>query len=147
MATTFDISDVPAADAGDLAAAMRALIETGHGLVLFNGASETDLDTARAAMQSRHHAEPQRALPAFIRFRSLIDVFGARRLKQLMLDRGHALLAPALALAATQRLNARRGFNPQQFLLALNVALAENVVDIDSYRGTSERRVEHLRAA
>lgn len=147
MATTFDISDVPAADAGDLAAAMRALIETGHGLVLLNGASEADLDTARAAMQSRHHAEPQRALPAFIRFRSLIDVFGSRRLTQLLLEHGHSLLAPVIALAATQRLNGRRGFNPQQFLLGLNDALSKNVVALDDYRDDTHVPVAHLRAA
>lgn len=147
MATTFELSDVPTADAGDLVAAMRALIENGRGLVLLNGATDADLDTARAAMQSRHHAEPQRALPAFVRFRQLLDVFGSRRLQQLMLEKGLALLAPALALAATQRLNARRGFNPQKFLLALNAALAGNVVDIETYRAAPERAVEHLRAA
>ena len=69
MAMTWDLTDIPAVDAADLAAAMRSLIEDGRGLVLINGATEADLDTARAALQSRHHAEPQRALAAFVRFR------------------------------------------------------------------------------
>lgn len=131
MATTFDLNDIPAADAADLAAAMRSLIEAGRGLVLLNGAADTDLDTARAALQSRHHAEPQRALAAFVRFRHLIEVFGARRLKDMMLDNGHAIMAPAIAIASTLRLNGHRGFNPQRFLLALNAAMTANVVTLE----------------
>ena len=132
MAMTWDLTDSPAVDAADLAAAMRSLIEDGRGLVLINGATAADLDTARAALQSRHHAEPQRALAAFVRFRHLVEVFGARRLKDLMLDNGYALMAPAIAIAATQRLNGNRGFNPQRFLLSLQETLAANVVTLDT---------------
>src|SRR4029079_10833890 len=99
MAMTWDLTDIPAVDAADLAAAMRSLIEDGRGLVLINSGTAADLDTARAALQSRHHAEPQRALAAFVRFRHLIEVFGARRLKDMLLAGGHALLAPAIAIA------------------------------------------------
>jgi hypothetical protein len=132
MAMTWDLTDIPAVDAADLAAAMRSLIEDGRGLVLLNGATEADLDTARAALQSRHHAEPQRALAAFVRFRHLVEVFGARRLKDLMLGNGYALMAPAIAIAASLRLNGHRGFNPQRFLLSLQEALAANVVTLDT---------------
>lgn len=134
MATTFDLSDVPAADAADLAAAMRTLIENERGLILLNGASEEDLDTARAVMQSRHRTDPQRALTAFVRLRHLIDVFGARRLQQMLLDNGHAIIAPAIAIAARLRLNGHRGFNPQRFLVALTDALGDNVVTLGAYR-------------
>jgi hypothetical protein len=132
MAMTWDLTDIPAVDAADLATAMRSLIEDGRGLVLLNGATEADLDTARAALQSRHHAEPQRALAAFVRFRHLVEVFGARRLKDLMLGNGYALMAPAIAIAASLRLNGHRGFNPQRFLLSLQEALAANVVTLDT---------------
>jgi hypothetical protein len=132
MAMTWDLTDIPAVDAADLAAAMRSLIEDGRGLVLLNGATEADLDTARAALQSRHHAEPQRALAAFVRFRHLVKVFGARRLKDLMLGNGYALMAPAIAIAASLRLNGHRGFNPQRFLLSLQEALAANVVTLET---------------
>lgn len=143
---TFHLTDIPAVDAGDLAAAMRALIENGRGLVLLNGAAPTDLDTARAAMQSRHHAAPQRALASFIRFRHLIEVFGARRLKDMLLGKGYAVMAPAIAVAATQRLNANRGFNPQSFLMALDKALAANVVALEPRRA-ERMEVAELRAA
>jgi hypothetical protein len=132
MAMTWDLTDIPAVDAADLAAAMRSLIEDGRGLVLLNGATEADLDTARAALQSRHHAEPQRALAAFVRFRHLVEVFGARRLKDLMLGNGYALMTPAIAIAASLRLNGHRGFNPQRFLLSLQEALAANVVTLET---------------
>jgi len=82
-------------------------------------------------MQSHPHAAPQRTLAAFVRFRHLVGVFGARRLRQLLLDRGYAVMAPAIAIAATLRLNDDRGFNPQRFLLALNAALASNVVKLE----------------
>jgi hypothetical protein len=143
MAMTWDLTDIPAVDAADLAAAMRSLIEDGRGLVLLNGASEADLDTARAALQSRHHAEPQRALAAFVRFRHLVEVFGARRLKDLMLDNGYALMAPAIAIAASLRLNGHRGFNPQRFLLSLQEALATNVVTLEKRpaAGTEAQRL------
>jgi hypothetical protein len=132
MAMTWDLTDIPAVDSADLAAAMRTLIEDGRGLVLLNGATDADLDTARAALQSRYHAEPQRALAAFVRFRHLVEVFGARRLKDMMLDNGYALMAPAIAIAASLRLNANRGFNPQRFLLSLQDAIGANVVAIDA---------------
>lgn len=145
MAMTWDLTDIPAVDAADLAAAMRSLIEDGRGLVLLNGASEADLDTARAALQSRHHAEPQRALAAFVRFRHLVEVFGARRLKGLMLDNGYALMAPAIAIAASLRLNGHRGFNPQRFLLSLQNALATNVVSLEA-RPAAAAKAQRLAA-
>lgn len=128
MATTFDLSDVPASNAADLAAAMRSLIEAGHGLVLLNGATDLDLDAARVTLQRRLHSNPQQALAAFLRFRHLVAVFGARRLHRMMLQHGYTLMAPSIAIAANMRLNSKRGFNPQRFLLALNEALNGNIV-------------------
>jgi len=147
MATTFDLSDMPAADAGDLAAAMRALIEHGRGLVLLNGADASDLDIVEAALRSRCHADAQRTYAAFVRFRHLVEVFGSRRLRQLFLDKGLAVMAPALAIAATQRLNTRRGFNPQQMLTAISAALASNVETLGSRPAGVEIAPARLRAA
>jgi hypothetical protein len=147
MATTFDLSDVPAADAADLAAAMRTLVENGRGLILLNGAGEADLDAARATLQQRYHGEPHRALTAFVRFRHLVEVFGARRLQQLLLDNGHSLIAPAIAVAAKLRLNAHRGFNPQSFLTALTGTLVDNVVKIETRRVVVASSVEDRVAA
>jgi hypothetical protein len=128
MAMTWDLTDVPAVETADLAAAMRALIDAERGLVLLRGLAEQDLDTVQTELQRRFHGEPQRALAAFVRFRHMVEVFSARRLKDMMLDRGHGLIAPALAIAASLRLNANRGFNPQAFLMSLNTAHADNVV-------------------
>jgi len=136
MAMTWDLTDIPAVEADDLGAAMRSLIEAGRGLALLRGLSDADLDTAKASLQRRFHGEPQRALAAFVRFRHMADVFGARRLRDMMLDRGHALLAPAMAIAASLRLNANRGFNPQQFVLSLHQAMTPNVVAMDPHRAS-----------
>jgi hypothetical protein len=125
---TWDLTDVPAVAPTDLAAAMRALIEAERGLVLLRGLGEEDLSTVQAELQRRFHGEPQRALAVFVRFRHMVEVFSARRLKDMMLDRGYQLMAPAIAIAASLRLNANRGFNPQLFLMSLQDALSSNVV-------------------
>lgn len=134
MAMTWDLTDVPAVDAGDLAAAMRALIEGERGLVLLNGLADEDLDTVQAELQRRFHGEPQRALAAFVRFRHMVEVFSARRLKEMVLGRGFPLMASAIAIAASLRLNANRGFNPQIFLMSLQEALNGNVVALAPVR-------------
>jgi hypothetical protein len=132
MAMTWDLSDVPAVATADLAVAMRALVDNERGLVLLRGLGDEDLDTVQTELQRRFQGEPQRALAVFVRFRHMVEVFSARRLKQMMLDRGFGLMAPAIAIAASLRLNATRGFNPQAFLLSLNAALADNVVALGS---------------
>src|SRR5262249_37625488 len=123
---TWDLTDVPAIAPTDLAAAMQALIADGRGLVLLRGLEDADLDTVQAELKRRFHTDPQTALAVFVRFRHLAEVFSARRLQNLMLERGFALIAPAIALAASLRLNANRGFSPQKFLLALNEATTDN---------------------
>jgi hypothetical protein len=124
----WDLTDVPAIASADLAAAMQALIADGRGLVLLRGLEDADLDTVQAELKRRFHADPQTALAVFVRFRHLAEVFSARRLKELMLERGFALIGPAIAIAASLRLNADRGFNPQKFLLALQDTQTDNVV-------------------
>ncbi len=124
----WDLTDVPAIASADLAAAMQALIADGRGLVLLRGLEDADLDTVQAELKRRFHADPQTALAVFVRFRHLAEVFSARRLKELMLERGFALIGPAIAIAASLRLNANRGFNPQKFLLALQDTQTDNVV-------------------
>jgi hypothetical protein len=124
----WDLTDVPAIASADLAAAMQALVADGRGLVLLRGLEDADLDTVQAGLKRRFHTDPQTALAAFVRFRHLAEVFSARRLKELMLERGFALIGPAIAIAASLRLNANRGFNPQKFLLALQDAQTDNVV-------------------
>jgi hypothetical protein len=124
----WDLTDVPAIASADLAAAMQALVADGRGLVLFRGLEDADLDTVQAELKRRFHADPQTALAVFVRFRHLAEVFSARRLKEQMLERGFALIGPAIAIAASLRLNANRGFNPQKFLLALQDTQTDNVV-------------------
>jgi hypothetical protein len=132
--TTWDLNDVPAVAPTDLAAAMRVLIDNERGLVLLRGLSDGDLDLVRSELQRLFQSEPQRALAVFVRLRTMVDVFAARRLKDLMLDRGYAVLAPAIAIAASLRLNANRGFNPQRFMLSLQEALAANLVAMPAAR-------------
>jgi hypothetical protein len=128
MTMTWDLTDIPTVDADDLGAAMRSLIQDGRGLALMRGLSDADLDTVQEVLQRRFHGQPQRALAAFIRFRQMVEVFGSRRLQDMLLRRGHGLIAPAMRVAAALRLNAHRGFNPQQFVLSVNAALTPNVV-------------------
>ena len=134
MAMTWNLTDVPAVEVADLAAVMRALIDDGRGLVLRRGVSHEDMNVVHAEVQRRFHGEPQRALAVFVRFRNLVEVFSARRLKAMMMERGFLLIAPALAIAASLRLNAHRGFNPQHFLMSLQDALTVAATTIESHR-------------
>ena len=136
--TTWDLSDVPAVAAADLAAAMRVLIDNERGLVLLRGLSDGDLSLVQSELQRQFRSEPQRALAVFVRLRTMVEVFSARRLQEMMLDRGYALLAPAIAIAASLRLNAHRGFNPQRFMLSLQEALAANLVAMPAPRAAFE---------
>ena len=110
------------------------------------GLSETDLDTVQGVLQRRFHRQPERALAAFIRFRQMVEVFGARRLQDMLLHRGHGLIAPALRVAAALRLNAHRGFNPQQFVLSVNAAITSNVVALEPRAAAAESQPELLAA-
>jgi len=131
MAMPLEMTDVPTVAAADLAGAMRALIEAGRGAVLLRGLAEEDLDLVQAELKRRFANEPHKALAAFIRFRHMVEVFAARRLKSAVLDRGFAIIAPAIAIASSLRLNAERGFNPQKFTMALSDAFATNVVALE----------------
>ena len=124
MAITWDLTDVPAVEVTDLAAVMRALIDDGRGSVLRRGISDEDMNAVHAEVQRRFHGEPQRALAVFVRFRNLVDVFSARRLKDRLMERGFPMIAPAIAIAASLRLNAQRGFNPQHFLMSQHTLTA-----------------------
>lgn len=147
MATTWDLTDVPTVAAADLAGAMRALIEAGRGAVLLRGLEDEDFDLVQGELKRRFGGEPQKALAAFVRFRQMVEVFAARRLQSAMLERGFAIIAPAIAIAASLRLNANRGFNPQQFTMALKDALAANVVPLEPRQAMAiETMVDKLAA-
>jgi hypothetical protein len=99
--TTWDLSDVPAVAPTDLAAAIRVLIDAERGLVLLRGLGDGDLSLVQSELKQLFRSEPQRALAVFVRLRTMVEVFSARRLQEMMLDRNHAVLAPAIAIAAS----------------------------------------------
>lgn len=120
MAITWDPSDVPAVAAEDLAAPMRRLIAEGRGLVLLRGFTPEDKAIAEEVLHQRLGRDPSCELAALMRFRALVDVFACRRLSEMLMERGHEVIAPALQTASQLRLNLRWGFNPQKFSRALS---------------------------
>lgn len=123
MAITWDPSDVPTVAAEDLAAPMRRLIAEGRGLVLLRGLMPDDRAIVEECLHQRLGCDPSRELAALMRFRALMDVFACRRLSELLLERGHEVIGPALQTAAELRLSLRWGFNPQRFGWALSALL------------------------
>jgi hypothetical protein len=93
-------------------------------LVLLDGASNDELREMDHEVWNKLGADPAQRVAALLRFRSLVQVFKSQRLKALLLQKGFALIAPALHVAATQRLNAERGFNPLKFERAVQDAMA-----------------------
>lgn len=125
MRPTIDLTDVAPVAPVDMTHPMAYWVESGRGLVLLNGASNDDLRRMDAAVWHALGAEPAQRVATLLRFRCLIQVFRAQRLRSLLVQKGFALIAPALHVAATQRLNATRGFNPLKFERALQQALAD----------------------
>jgi len=136
MAITWDPSDVPTVAAEDIAVPMRRLIAEGRGLVLLRGLSPEDAALVEASLRHRLGRDPSRELAALMRFKALVEIFGHRRLRELMLERGHEAIAPALQVAARLRLNLRWGFNPQKFTRALTALIDAD--DVAAYMVTRE---------
>ena len=119
MRPNIDLTDVILVSPHDMAVAMQYFIDAGRGLVLLNGAGAQDLRAMERAVWDKMDEDPVQRIAVLMRFRCLVEVFAAPRLKALLLNKGFNLLAPALHVAASQRLNAERGFNSVKFERAL----------------------------
>ena len=122
---TMNLSDVPLVDPQDLALPMQLMIDTGRGLVMLRGLSKEELREVDHALWDALSDDPVQRLAVLMRFRCLIRVFRARRLADLLLSNGHALIAPAVHVAARMRLNADLGFNALKFERALRELMAK----------------------
>lgn len=116
---TFDTADVPEVSADALNIAFKHLISNGRGLALFNGLAEHEIRGVEAALWAAYPDQAETRLAAALRFRALLDAFGAKRLKELLLQNGFKSIQSAVEEAAKQRLNARFGFRRQHFVMAL----------------------------
>jgi hypothetical protein len=125
MATTLDLTDIPTVAPEDLAIAMRLLIDSERALALLYGAAEADMRHIEQAFWQQFDGDTALGLAVLLRFRNLVDVFSARRLKEMLLQRGYGLIASSVAVASAMRLNVKWGFNPHKFLCALNAVEAE----------------------
>ncbi len=120
MSSTIDLTDLPMAAPEALALAMRLLIEDGRALILLRGATSEDRARLEERFWQRFDGTTTEGVVALLRLWSLVEVFKARRLRALLLDRGYALLADAARVASEHRVNVNWGFNPQRILDALS---------------------------
>jgi hypothetical protein len=116
---TFNTADVPAVQQEALNVAFRHLINEGRGLALFNGLAEGEIRDVEAALWDAFPDQAETRLAAALRFRALLNAFGAKRLKDMLLQNGFRSIQAAVNEAAKQRLNARYGFRQQHFVMAL----------------------------
>lgn len=123
MAITWDLTNVPDVSPDDLFLPMQSLIEQGRGLVLLRGLDVADANTVEEAIWREFADDTARGLAVMLRFRELVKVFEAPRLRDILMNRGYQAIRPAVELAATSRLNATRGFGADQFAWALKAAL------------------------
>jgi hypothetical protein len=124
MRPDLDLSDVALVSSLDMAVPMHHLIDAGRGLVLLDGMSAAEMRAVDAAVWDEFSCSVDQRVAVLVRFRCLVQVFECQRLKLMLLNTGFNLLAPALHVAATLRLNADRGFNPVKFERALREAMA-----------------------
>ncbi|MGE0850405.1 MAG: hypothetical protein AB7O44_12395 [Hyphomicrobiaceae bacterium] len=125
MLQTPNLTDVALVDPQNLAVAMQHMIATGRGLAMLRGIGKDELREVDTVVAAKLAHDPAERLAVLVRFRCLIEVFRARRLADLLLNTGYNLIAPAVHVAARQRLNADRGFNPVMFERALLLLLAK----------------------
>lgn len=125
MSSILDETDVPRVDPADLARAMRFMIDSGRGLVLLRGVSATDMQELESAVWPHLQGSIAKRRAVLVRFQYLVEVFAARRLRDLMMRRGFRLIAPAIQLAAQTRLNTKWGFSAYKFTLGLQALIGE----------------------
>src|SRR5262249_49692657 len=94
-------------------------------LAMLRGITKAELREVDHALWGALGGNPVERLAVLMRFRCLIKVFAARRLRDLLLNTGHGLFAPAVHVAARMRLNADPGFNPVKLERALAELLAK----------------------
>lgn len=114
-----DTSEVPPVSLEQLLVPLRAAVANGQGLALLNGLSEAAIRELESVIWAEISCPKSRVAVA-LRFRALLDVFGARRLKYLFLTNGFKLIARAAREASAQRLNTEFGFSAQKFVFALS---------------------------
>lgn len=122
MTALLNLADVPKVHASDLYLPMRLLIARGQGLALLKGLTEAEIRDLEHELWAKFEGPADGRLALALRFRALLDVFAARRLKELMLERGFKVVSAAIAEAAVQRLNIRFGFSAQKLLMAIEAA-------------------------
>lgn len=122
MTALLNLADVPKVHASDLYLPMRLLITRGQGLALLKGLTEAEIRELEHDLWATFEGSADVRLALALRFRALLDVFTARRLKELMLERGFKVISAAIAEAAVQRLNTRFGFSAQKLLMAIEAA-------------------------
>ncbi len=130
MTVLLNLADVPKVDASELDMPMRMLIDKGQGLALLKGLSEREIRELEDDIWADFEGSDEARLAVALRFRALLDVYAARRLKGLILDHGFKLIAAAIKEASQQPLNTRFGFNAQKLLMALEAATAHPVADV-----------------
>lgn len=122
MIAKLDPTDVPQVTASDLNRPMQMLIANGQGLALLKGLSERELRKLEESLWSDVKSDADTRVAVALRFRALVDVFAARRLKNMLIERGFKVIAAAISAASEQRLNTRFGFNAQRLLRAIDAA-------------------------
>ncbi len=123
MTDTVDPTDVPAIETRDLALALRLMLAGGRLLATAQTFTEDEIRRVEQVFWDRVEKGARAKVAVLLRLRGLISVFTNRRLQDVLIRYGSSVVPHALAIAATMRLNARLGFNPQKFCRALEEAL------------------------
>lgn len=120
MTSKLDPTDVAQVATADLYRPMQILIARGQGLALLKGLTESEIRELENSIWAEFGNAPNVRLAVALRFRALIEAFAARRLKNVLLERGFKPITAAIEEASKQRLNTRFGFSTQRLLLAID---------------------------
>ncbi len=125
MTAPFDPANVPTLETSEFDFVIQILIASGQGLALLRGLAEDEIRAIEDRIWVEFDRPDHARLSVALRFRALLGVFESRRLKALLLERGHRLLAAVAREVSVCPLNVRFGFNAQRLLMALDAATAQ----------------------
>lgn len=125
MTALLERTDVGPVDTSVMLTALAAVIETGRARVFFEGAKESDRKIIEEAFWNAYEGNTSVGGFALIRLWGLVEVLQARRLQNLVMQRGFRFIEAAAMASGGLRLNLDWGFMPQRMYWAIDAIETE----------------------
>ncbi len=127
MTILLERTDVAPVDASVMLTALAAVVQSGRARVFFEDAEVADRKAIEEQFWNTYDGNTTLGGIALIRLWGLVDVLQARRLQNLVMQRGFRFIESAAMAASDIRLNLDWGFMPQRLYWAIDAIDAKRV--------------------